>query len=173
MLPEDLVLRLTAHHPAIRRQAISELGNIPDPDSLACLVDALDDDDSSVRDEARMALQELTGIDLGPHRASWLDWWKERSEVRCLKCRRHLFADRLYYLARVRLTSEPKDLYVSEEDLRRDHAEDLQKTAEELSRRDPDEARDEVYVFLKYHLCAACKVAFVADLRERGATEDT
>ncbi|MBI3893493.1 MAG: HEAT repeat domain-containing protein [Candidatus Wallbacteria bacterium] len=172
MISEELILRLSHADPAVRIRAIEELARLDDPDALACLVARLNDSEEQVSAAARAALCRVTGLDLGGERDAWLDWWKQKAGLTCAHCGKRLYSSRLYYLARIQLTSEPRELYLSQEDLRPRTAGDLRRAAEELSKHDPAGLEEEVYVHLRYYLCTPCKLEFVRDARESGALDD-
>jgi len=73
---------------AVRREAVQSLGVLAGAGeaeaagAVPSLLSALEDDDRSVRFNAREALAALAGKDLGEERAPWIEWWVRRGDRR-------------------------------------------------------------------------------------------
>ncbi len=171
-MDEELRRRLSDEDARERLKAVEELLRLEDPGLIDLLIELLSDPAVAVHRAARAALAGLAGLDLGPQPGEWRDWWQTRAGAVCLQCGRRLFADKLYYLARLQLTSEPRDIFLTEKDLEAHSAEDLQRAADELAGLDPEEAQDEVFVRLRGFLCLACKRALVRQARSGGAVDE-
>lgn len=167
LMDEELMARLRAADPKERIAAIEAIGKGEiDPDGLACLIDRLRDSDSLVRLRARMILKQVTRRDYGANVDEWQRWWKENSWIQCNRCQKRLFDHRLYYKCHARLTSEPREVVITEEDLAKDQRAEIQKLCDQMANRDPQEVEEEVYVDLQFYLCTACKREFVKEVRK-------
>ncbi len=60
-----LTTRLEHLTPAVRRAAALGLGHLADPDTLPQVRKAVDDPSPKVREAARWAVQQITGVDAG------------------------------------------------------------------------------------------------------------
>lgn len=61
-----------------RRTAAVSLGEIGDEDAAPHLIDALEDDAFQVRRASLVALNRITGEQLGIQKEAWNDWWNEK-----------------------------------------------------------------------------------------------
>lgn len=83
-LPDPKVIRslgetlTTDEHPWVKLRAAQALGRLEDRRAVPDLITALGDDDSSVRYSARMALENISGLELGREASSWDHWWREQ-----------------------------------------------------------------------------------------------
>jgi HEAT repeat protein len=150
----------------VRLLALEQVARDPDPDSLAFLIEGLADRSRKVRTRARALLRSATGYDLGGDKGAWREWWATYASRRCQRCRRHLYDSRLYYRAKVDLLSEPREIFLTEEDLAKDHQAEIERLAAELRNRPASEVEDEVWVRLEYFLCARCKKEYVGEVRD-------
>lgn len=142
-----------------------------DPRDLARWIEDLQSPSQRTRHKALLVLKRLTGKDLGPEAEPWRQWWKEYANLRCNRCGRALYDQKLYYLIKAQITSEPAELSLSEEELARDHSAEIGRLVEQLSRRPAQEAQDEVFVLLDYYLCQTCKQDYVRAVRKGPVTE--
>lgn len=174
LMDETLMAQLHHPDPKERIAALEAIGkNEVDPDGLACLIDRLRDTDSLVRLRARMILKQVTRRDYGANVDEWQRWWKENSWIQCNRCQKRLFDHRLYYRCHARLTSEPREVVITEEDLAKDHRAEIQKLCDAMANRDPQEVEEEVYVDLTFYLCTSCKQNFVKEVRKGPSEEPT
>jgi len=86
--------------------------------------------------------------------------------LRCNKCGKRLAGEKLYYLVKAQITSEPTVLEISEEDLAKDQEAEIRSLRQAMAKRDAQELEDEVYVLLDYYLCLGCKKAYVSTVRK-------
>jgi len=107
MIPEDLVKKLKSDDPQTRKDALTELGHDPDPDQLACLIEALSDPEERLRHHARSLLLTLTGRDYLFSREDWTSWWKDNAFRSCLECKTRLYNHPLYYRIKPRSQANP------------------------------------------------------------------
>ena len=169
MVDEELVTRLHDADPAERKKALDDVGLHPDPDHLALLIEALADRASPVRSHARRILKRLTGRDYAFARDQWNAWWRESAHLTCQTCEKRLFDQKLYYRVKADVTSEPREIVLTEEDLAGDTRQKIQEIAEALADTPPEELEEEVWVRLEYYLCVACKKTWVRAMKRRKA----
>lgn len=73
----DLLLRFAEDEdPLVRRRAATALGRVRDVRVIPTLLDRLAGDPLRVREAARAALVQLTGLDLGRGATRWHAWWR-------------------------------------------------------------------------------------------------
>ena len=64
----------------IRHLAATALREIDDPRSIPSLIEAINDEESRVRNSVRYALESLTGKKLAEDQDAWQKWWEENKE---------------------------------------------------------------------------------------------
>lgn len=160
-MDESFLQRLGSKDPISRLETLREIQGAADPDLLACLIECLCDEDGTIRREARGLLKKFTKRDYGCRPRGWRDWWKDYALLRCNSCGCWLFDQTLYYKVKVRVTSEPRELVLTQEDLEKDHRAEIEKICRQMENLDPREIEEEVYVLLDYYLCLRCKKDYV------------
>ncbi len=81
---------------------------------------------------------------------------------RCDKCGRALEPNAPErFIVSIEAYAADTPLVFSEEDLRKDHAAEIDAVIEELHRANPDEVEDQVYRRLRFDLCAGCHRQFL------------
>lgn len=168
MVDERLVKKLKDRSPARRRRALDAIAVDGHPDNLACLIEAISDPNQAVRVRARQHLKTLTGRDYAFSYPHWARWWRENASLTCRTCNRRLYDQKLYYLVKSNITSEPRELVITEEDLKQDHQAAIDELCEQLKGMAAEEIEEEVAVHLEYYLCVACKKAFVDQIKRPG-----
>jgi len=71
---------LDSPDPLFRRQAAVSLGRLGDGESVADLIEALEDDDRRVKRGALWGLHEITNLRFDGHQERWLVWQAEQAE---------------------------------------------------------------------------------------------
>ena len=165
MVAEKLVLRLSDGDFRQRKKALTEIGRKPDADGLACLIQALGDPDLEIRHHALKLLKKVTGRDLAFSRHEWTEWWQEHAHLSCRSCKTPLWNQQLYYRVKTDITSEPREVVITAEDLAKDLPSQIQKLCSELEDLPAQEVEDQVWVRLEYYLCTPCKTRFVKTTR--------
>ena len=166
MIPEALIDRLKSPDAKTRKAALDEVAQVPDPDNLACLIEAIADPAAAVRQHARKLLKKITGRDYLLSKDGWQGWWREYAHLTCQTCQKRLFDHKLYYRVKADLTSEPREVVITDEDLTGDIQSKIDALAEEMKRIPAEDLADEVYVRVEYYLCTACKKSFVKAARK-------
>ena len=133
---------------------------------LARLIEELGLASPTAREKARARLKRLTGKDYGADPGPWREWWEKHARLRCNRCGKPLFDRKVYYRVKTRLTSEPTELHISEEEMSRDTAAEMEELFKRLEGKPVEELEDEVFVLLDYYLCLPCKRAHVAQVRK-------
>ena len=64
----------------IRHLAATALREIDDPRAIPALIEAINDEESRVRNSVRYALESLTGKKLAEDQDAWQKWWEENKE---------------------------------------------------------------------------------------------
>ena len=136
------------------------------PGELADLIEELGLPSAAAREKARAKLKRLTGRDYGADPGPWREWWEKNARLHCNRCGKPLFDRKVYYRVKARLTSEPTELHISEEDLSRDTSAEMEELFKRLEGKPVQELEDEVFVLLDYYLCLPCKRAYVAQVRK-------
>jgi len=171
MIPEELIVRLKSPDASVRKKALDEVASDPDPDNLACLIEGIADPATSVRQHARRLLKKLTKRDYGLTRDGWAGWWRTYANLSCQTCRRRLFDQKLYYRVKADVTSEPREVVITDEDLTGDTQAKLDALCEEMRSMPAEDLADEVWVRVEYYLCTACKRAYVKAARKNPRPE--
>lgn len=70
---------LASPDPALRREAAAALGSLDDFESIAALIELLDDSSTGVRDNAHWALRRLTGVGYRCDARRWRTWYREEN----------------------------------------------------------------------------------------------
>lgn len=166
MIAEDLIVRLHSPDATERKRALDEVAKDRDPDNLACLIEAVADRTSTVRAHARKILKKITGRDYGLSREDWSGWWREYAHLACQTCKKRLFDQKLYYRVKADVTSEPREVVITEEDLQGDTQAKLDLLCEQMKSMPAEDLADEVWVRVDYFLCTACKKTFVKAARK-------
>lgn len=166
MIAEDLIVRLKHADAAERRRALEEAARDPDPDHLACLIEAIDDRHTTVRTTARRLLKKLTKRDYGLSREGWSGWWREYAHLACQTCKRRLYDQKLYYRVKAEVTSEPREVVITDEDLAGDTQAKLDLLCKEMKSTPAEDLADEVWVRVDYFLCTSCKKTYVKAARK-------
>ncbi|MBI5115093.1 HEAT repeat domain-containing protein [Candidatus Poribacteria bacterium] len=68
----------TDPYPVARRTAAHSLGEIGNKEAVPTLIDSLEDSNHYVRSASLVALNRITGADLGPSKKTWSSWWAQR-----------------------------------------------------------------------------------------------
>lgn len=165
MIEEELIVRLRSANPTERKRALDLVAADRDPDHLACLIEAIADRTMSVRAHARKLLKKATGRDYGLSREGWSGWWREYANLACQTCRKRLFDQKLYYRVKADVTSEPREVVITDEDLAGDSQAKLDALCEAMRSTPAEDLADEVWVRVDYFLCTSCKKAFVKAAR--------
>lgn len=165
MIAEELIVRLRSADTAERKRALDEVAKDRDPDNLACLIEAIADRTMSVRAHARKLLKKITGRDYGLSREGWSGWWREYAHLACQTCKKRLFDQKLYYRVKADVTSEPREVVITDEDLAGDTQTKIDALCEEMKSTPAEDLADEVWVRVDYFLCTACKKSFVKAAR--------
>jgi hypothetical protein len=173
MVSEELVAMLSDKNPAARKRALDTAATTPDPDHLALLIQAISDRSSTVRVHARQLLKSLTGRDYAFSRDQWQTWWRENAHLSCSVCDRPLYGQKLYYRVKADITSEPREVIITEDDLAGDTQAKIDEIAEAIRDVPPEELQDEVWVRLEYYLCTKCKTQYVRSVRKKTAATFT
>ena len=83
---------------------------------------------------------------------------------RCDGCGRDLARDGSdHFIVKIEAFAAAGRLEFTVEDLKRDHAAEIRRTIDELTKQSPDEIEDGVYRHFRYDLCSACHRQFLAD----------
>ena len=170
MLDEKLIMRLHASDPAERKKALDEVAADRDPDHLACLIEAVADTAATVRAHARKLLKKITGRDYGLSREGWSGWWREYAHLTCQTCKKRLYDHKLYYRVKADVTSEPREVVITDEDLAGDTQAKLDRLCEEMKSTPAEDLEDEVWVRVEYYLCTACKKKYVKSTKTQPRT---
>ncbi len=80
---DDAVVPLTEtlqndSYPVARQAAANSLGEIGNERAIEPLIDSLENEDTLVRSAALVALNRITGTDLGPEKEVWTEWWQKK-----------------------------------------------------------------------------------------------
>jgi len=67
--------------PSVRVAAAKSLRNFPSRNSIAALIQSLDDSDRAVAMNGRESLKRITGKDPGATSEAWRQWWRESEPV--------------------------------------------------------------------------------------------
>lgn len=161
MIDEKLIMRLHSSDAAERKKALDEVAKERDPDHLACLIEAVADQAPAVRAHARKHLKKITGRDYGQSREGWSEWWREYAHLACQSCKRRLYDQKLYYRVKADVTSEPREVVITDEDLAGDAQAKLNALCEEMKSMPAEDLAEEVWVRVEYYLCTACKKKYV------------
>lgn len=170
MIAEELILRLHAPDAAARKRALDEVAKERDPDHLACLIEAVADSAATVRNHARKLLKKITGRDYLLSREGWSGWWREYAHLTCQSCQKRLYDQKLYYRVKSDVTSEPREVVITDEDLVGDTQSKLDALCEELKHTSEEDLAEEVWVRVEYYLCTACKKKYVKASKGPAAT---
>jgi HEAT repeat protein len=65
-------------YPVARRTAAHSLGEIGNEKAVPTLIDSLEDSTRYVRSASLVALNRITGAELGPNKKIWSTWWSQR-----------------------------------------------------------------------------------------------
>jgi hypothetical protein len=168
MVSEDLLLRLKHPDAAQRRKALDQVARDKDPDNLACLIESLLDPAPAVKRHARKLLKALTGRDYALSKEQWSSWWRENAHLTCQACKRRLYDQKLYYRVKADITCEPREVVITDQDLKEDHQARIQELCEQMRNMPAQEIEEEVWVRLQYFLCVPCKKVYVQQVRKGG-----
>lgn len=172
MIGEDLIQRLKSADASVRKKALDEVAADPDPDNLACLIEAIGDASGPVRQHARRLLKKITRRDYGLARDGWQGWWRTYAHLSCQTCKRRLFDQKLYYRVKADITSEPREVVITDEDMQGDTQAKLDALCEEMKSIPAEDLADEVWVRVEYYLCTSCKRAYVKASRKPPRSEN-
>jgi len=64
-------------YPIARQTAANSLGEIGDAEAVPPLIDSLDDTNHLVRSASMVALNRITGVNMGPTKEAWAGWWNK------------------------------------------------------------------------------------------------
>jgi len=85
----------------------------------------------------------------------------------CDNCGKILNKRDLFYTLRVEMFASAKDLEFTDEDLKGNHLEKIEKLIEEMDGMDVDELNDQVYENYEFDLCPDCREYFHRRLKQK------
>lgn len=89
----------------------------------------------------------------------------------CDKCGRSILAgDTDHYIVRIEAFASEVSLEITEDDLQKDHTEEIRRTIERLSSMPLDAVEDPVYRSFRYDLCRECHRAYLKNPLNGGKT---
>ena len=80
----------------------------------------------------------------------------------CDRCGKPIEAGALRYIARIQVFAASDPLMITEQDLRRDHAEEIDRLLKVCAKLTEEELMRDVYVDFEFDLCPACQRAYVS-----------
>jgi hypothetical protein len=88
-----------------------------------------------------------------------------RAAMACQRCGNGIDPLKTHYLVNAEVVSEPRELVLTDEDLRADHSAQIEELIAGLENASAQECEDSVYVKFRFHLCVPCQRAFVLSMR--------